>query len=391
MPTTETTAPNSKIPIRLGFIGLSAKGWAASALAPSLLDPKVRERYKLTAIATTSAESAAAAAEKYSELFGHEIKAYHDVDQLAGDLEVDFVAIAVSPLHHKSVTEKVIAHGKPFFLEWQSGKTFEETKELARLAREKGVKSFIGLQGRQSNVITKVKGILDSGKVGRILSVNVNLLKPLEMNVLAPNCIEQYAWVVDRSNGVTILSSLGHFFDNFCQVLGPFSRVSAKGTTLFPTINVVDNTTFKPTGKRLESQFPDHFTVTGILKESGAWVTITSRLGHPSTPGRTQLLWEIDGDAGSVRIEDKRLGASHVNVRDPEHIFLNGEEVPWNVDEDGEKFDDRTPFLAKAWLEFSKGKEGGGNFVDIEEAVRHRELMDSIERSLFEGGKWIDV
>ncbi|KAF6748392.1 NAD-binding Rossmann fold oxidoreductase [Ephemerocybe angulata] len=363
MSATETAT--SKRPIRLGFIGLSAKGWAASALAPSLLDPRVREQYKLTAIATTSAESAAAAARKYSELFGHEIKAYHDVDQLAGDPEVDFVAIAVSPLHHKSVTEK-----------WQSGKTFEETKELARLAREKGVKSFIGLQGRQSNVITKVKGILDSGKVGRILSVNVNLLKPLEMNVLAPNCIEQYAWVVDRSNG---------------KSWGPFSRVSAKGTTLFPTISVVDNTTFKPTGKTLESQFPDHFTVTGILKESGAWVTITSRLGHPSTPGRTQLLWEIDGDAGSVRIEDKRLGASHVNVRDPEHIFLNGEEVPWNVDEDGEKFDDRTPFLAKAWLEFSKGKEGGGNFVDIEEAVRHRELMDSIERSLFEGGKWIDV
>ena len=88
--------PSNDTPIiRIGFVGLSSTGWAAMALAPSLLDPEVKKRFKVVAISTTSAESAAAAASKYSEFFGHEIKAYHgDASQIASDPEVDLVAIA---------------------------------------------------------------------------------------------------------------------------------------------------------------------------------------------------------------------------------------------------------------------------------------------------------
>ena len=158
MPDNVSTHPTDTPVIRIGFVGLSSTGWAAMALAPSLLDPEVKKRFKVVAISTTNSESAAAAASKYSEFFGHEIKAYHgDASQIASDPEVDLVAIAVKVPYHKEVAEKAIAAGKPLFLEYQAGRTPDETREIARLAREKGVRSLIGLQGRHSPAARKVR------------------------------------------------------------------------------------------------------------------------------------------------------------------------------------------------------------------------------------------
>ncbi|KAF5332757.1 hypothetical protein D9611_005226 [Ephemerocybe angulata] len=384
------STPNG--PVRIGFVGLSAGGWASGAIAPSLLDPEVRKQFKVVAISTTNAESAAASAKKYSEYFGHDVKAYHgDVEQILSDPDVDLLAIAVKPNYHRSIAEKAIAHGKPFFLEWQAGKGVEDTLELARLAHEKGVKSLVGLQGRQTNVIKKLKKLFEAGKVGRLLSTNVNLLIPRSMGIFAPNIIASYAHVVEKNSKVTLVSSvLAHFLEIFLQTLGPLSRVSASGTILFPTVAVVDDVTHEPTGKTLPNQYPDHITVTGVLRDSGAWVTITIRLGHPSGPGRTELLWEIDGEDGTIKVDTRPVG-SILSAHDPEHIYLNGEKLPWITAEDGEAFESPVPFIKSAWLEFSKGKENGGNFMDIHDAAKHRQVLEAIETSLFDGGRWIDL
>lgn len=268
----------------------------------------------------------------------------------------------------------------------------EDTLELARLASEKGVKSLVGLQGRQTNVIKKIRNIVESGKIGRLLSVNVNLLFPRSMGIWAPNNIARYAHIVDRSNKVTLISSaFAHFLEIFLQTLGPLSRVSASGTILFPTVTIVDDVTHEPTGKTLPNQYPDHITVTGVLRDSGAWVTITIRLGHPSGPGRTELLWEIDGEDGTVKVEDTRPVGGLLSAHDPEHIHLNGEKLNWITAEDGEAYDNPVPFIKSAWLEFSKGKENGGHFMDINDAAKHRQVLEAIEASLFEGGRWIDL
>ena len=156
MSSTATATPNTA-PLKIGFVGLSTSGWASQVLAPALLDPEVQQHFKLVAVSTTKAESAATSAVTYSQLFKHEIKAYHgDVNQIASDPDVDFVAVSVRAPSHKDIVKKVIEAGKPFFVEWPVGKSVEETRELATLAKEKGLKTLIGLQGRQSNVTQKV-------------------------------------------------------------------------------------------------------------------------------------------------------------------------------------------------------------------------------------------
>lgn len=145
------------VPIKVGFIGLSAAGWASIALGPSLLNPKFSARYKLTAVSTTSAASASASAQEQSEKLGHEVKAYHgESSQIASDPDVDFVIVSVKAPSHKSTVLPVIAAKKDFFLEWPAGNGLAQSSEIAEAARKQGVRSIVGLQGRQSAAVKKV-------------------------------------------------------------------------------------------------------------------------------------------------------------------------------------------------------------------------------------------
>ena len=148
-------------PIKIGFVGLSAKGWAASALAPGLLDPSLSSSYQLTAVSTTSAESAEASAKKYSEAVGHTVKAYYgDTSKIANDPEVELVAVSVKAPAHKAALLPAIEAGKDIFIEWPAGVGLKESTELAEAAKKKGIRTMIGLQERQSPAVAKVfKGI----------------------------------------------------------------------------------------------------------------------------------------------------------------------------------------------------------------------------------------
>ena len=48
-----------------------------------------------------------------------------------------------------------------------------EAKELDSLAREKGVKNMVGLQGRVSPLILKVKSLLTDQSIGKVLSSTI--------------------------------------------------------------------------------------------------------------------------------------------------------------------------------------------------------------------------
>jgi len=96
-------------PVKVGFVGLSAQGWAAEALAPALFHPRLQGVCDLVAVSTTSETSAQASANKYSKEVGDPIKAYHgDSSNIVTDSDVDLVAIAVKAPFHKQVALPVM-------------------------------------------------------------------------------------------------------------------------------------------------------------------------------------------------------------------------------------------------------------------------------------------
>jgi len=145
----------SSSPIQVGFIGLSKTGWASTALAPSML--QFKDKYALKAVSTSSPESASASAEKYTNELGYPVKAYHgDASQIANDSGVGLVVVSVKAPLHRALVLPAIEAGKDVFIEWPAGANLKETTEIADAARQKGVKTIVGLQGRHSPVITKV-------------------------------------------------------------------------------------------------------------------------------------------------------------------------------------------------------------------------------------------
>lgn len=175
-------------------------------------------------------------------------------------------------------------------------------------------------------------------------------------------------------SGATSLSiCVGHQLDPLTFVLGDFSTINASATTIYPEATIVDANK-KPTGEILPSTTPDHYAVAGILK-SGALASITWRVGYKSTPGRRQLLWEIDGEDGSIRVESDV--SSFMNIVNPT-VYLNGEKVDIVGVESG-----AVGILGAAWEAYADGDDQ--QYATIDDAVKNHRILDAIERSLLEG------
>ncbi len=62
---------------------------------------------------------------------------------------------------------------KAVFVEWPLAASLAQAEELATLAKAQGVKTLVGLQARTTPFILKVKEIVNSGALGRIITTNL--------------------------------------------------------------------------------------------------------------------------------------------------------------------------------------------------------------------------
>ncbi|KAF7797592.1 hypothetical protein EIP86_008792 [Pleurotus ostreatoroseus] len=384
-------------PIRIGFIGLSTRGWAATALVNPLFDPLLSSSYSLTALCTTSETSAHAAAEKYGKLAGHTVKAYFGEDGVRAiikDPEVDLVAISVKMPEHWKAVMPAIEAGKDIFIEWTPGVTYEDTVKIAEAAKKKGVRVLVGAQGIQSQSMKKVKELVSSGKIGRVLSTSAILVSPghPDTNTWTDKVEPSLLYGYDIKNGASPLTiPMGHFLTVFSyalrDTLGDFAEVTASGAIEFPTAELLDSDG-KGTGEIITKTVHDQVALSGVLQSKdgkpGVFYNLHLRAAIPLSgehgKGRTGLKWIIDGELGTIEVQNKEeLGTWGAFVTMAEQrVLLNGEEVavePTDADRLGQP--------GKAWLEFAKGKDGV--YWDLDQSVRVHRVLDAALTSIQEG------
>ena len=209
--------------IRLGIIGANASyGWSMRAHLPALL---ALPEYELTAVCTSSAETAAESAKVYGAK-----SAFHDYREMVADPDIDLVSVSVRvPLHHEMVMA-ALAAGKHVFCEWPLGANLEQAQEMASLARSKGVTNMVGLQARGAPAILHLKELISQGYVGEVLACNMTMFLPglLQRGINMP-------WMADRDKGGNTLTiATGHAIDAFCFCVGDFQEISAKVATQVP-------------------------------------------------------------------------------------------------------------------------------------------------------------
>jgi predicted dehydrogenase len=144
-----------------------SRSWASRSHLPYL---KRTPHYAITALQNSSLASAQASAKQYhlDSVSTHDAPA-----SIAKDPNVDIIAVSVNVPEHYNLICPALEAGKDVFCEWPLARNVKEAEELTNLAKEKGVRTMVGLQARQNPSILKAKEIVESGKLGKILGTTM--------------------------------------------------------------------------------------------------------------------------------------------------------------------------------------------------------------------------
>src|SRR5207253_10386326 len=81
--------------------------------------------------------------------------------------------VTVQAPRHRELVDAALAAGKAVYCEWPLGRDLDDARAMAALATEQGVRTIVGLQGRQAPAIEYVQELLSDGYVGEVLSTTM--------------------------------------------------------------------------------------------------------------------------------------------------------------------------------------------------------------------------
>lgn len=216
------------LPLKVAIIGLSASAvtsWAGTAHLPYFLSEEGRKHYDIAALCNSSEDAARRAIQHYG--LPQTTKAYGNPHDLANDTDIDLVICNTRVDKHKETIMPSILKGKDIYVEWPVASTTEDVTEISHAAEEHNVRVAVGLQGRWSPPVAKLKEILERGDVGKVLSSDVHISggAAAERDTLTTG----FEYFTDKrigGNHVTIL--FGH-----CEFLFPADTNLKSNTYLF--------------------------------------------------------------------------------------------------------------------------------------------------------------
>ncbi|CAA9960926.1 NAD-binding Rossmann fold oxidoreductase family protein [Pyrenophora teres f. maculata] len=358
---------------RIGLIGLSAKGsWATRSHLPYM---QGTPNYKITALQNSSQASAQAAAKKYS-LDG--VATYDNPASVAKDPNVDIVAVSVNVPQHYDLIRPALEAGKDVFCEWPLARNLAEAKELTQLAKEKGVKTMVGLQARQSPSIVKAKEIVASGKLGKILGTTMFGHGLIFGGVIQ----ESFLYGLPIEAGANLLTiPFGHAVDALCYVLdSELKDISATLANNYPEIMLIDDA-YKPIELKKKTAH-DFVSINATLINGGGNVDVTYAPGLSRT-GR-DFCWEIIGSEGTLILQGPKMGG-HVQMFQPTVKLAMGQaEKAEGVEV--EMAADTAFNVGRAWDAWrGVGLDKGYSVTTWEQAIVRHEMIDAIYRSAEKG------
>ena len=181
--------------VRWGIIGVGDVCEVKSAPAMNRI-----EGSKLIAVMRRNGNMAADYAKRHGVP-----KWYDDADQLINDPEVNAIYIATPPVAHADYTQQAAAAGKPVYVEKPMARTHEECQAMIKHCETAGVPLRVAFYRRCLPNFLKVKELVDSGVIGEVRMVNMELYQSI-----APEIVSglDNNWRVDPA-----IAGGGYFFD----------------------------------------------------------------------------------------------------------------------------------------------------------------------------------
>jgi predicted dehydrogenase len=351
--------------IRVGIVGATVtqggSGWGANAHVPAL---KVLPGYELAAVCTSHEDTAKASVAAFGARRG-----FHRFSDMTSSPDVDLIVVCVRVPGHKELVMGGLQAGKAVFCEWPLGATLAEAQEMAGLARQRSLKSIVGLQARSDPAVLYARDLVQSGHIGEVLAAHLTASAQAVLQ-RGPGRI----WQGVRANGANTLTIAGgHAIDALCAILGEFVEVSARVATRIPEWRDMS-------GKAVPVDAPDSINVVGRMT-SGAEVSVNIA----AVPNPTGNRLEIYGREGTLLVRGDgsfNIGPSQVHVsRGKEPMTAMPVPAKYRV------VPESTPAgqaynVAQAYVRAADALRGSGSFdVDFNLAVQRHKLIDAIERS----------
>lgn len=109
----------------------------------------------------------------------HNIKRYYtDAQELIDDPEVNAVYIATPPSSHATYAIMAMHAGKPVYVEKPLAASYDDCARVNRVSEQTGIPCFVAYYRRCLPYFKKVKDIIDSGELGKVVSVQVRFAAP---------------------------------------------------------------------------------------------------------------------------------------------------------------------------------------------------------------------
>lgn len=225
--------------MRIGLLGFGSMGkthsWCVNNLRYFYKDLPFSVEY--AGVCTTKEETA----EKAADFLG--IKRYTTCeDDLINDPSIDIIDICTPNIYHYETIKKAIAAGKNIYCEKPLCVTYEQAKEVAMLAKEKGITTQVVFNNRFLPAIMRAKELVDDGKLGRILSFRCEYL-----HSSATDPKKNAGWKQDKDIcGAGTLFDLGsHAIDLIYYLCGEIVSVKGKSQIAYPTRKGMDGSVWQ--------------------------------------------------------------------------------------------------------------------------------------------------
>ncbi|KAI1313314.1 oxidoreductase family protein [Xylaria venustula] len=377
-------------PIRVALIGLSASAkvsWAEQGHLPYLNSERGKSHYELVALLNSSEEAAKAARAQYK--LPRTVKTYGNPDDLAADKDIDLVVCNTRVDTHILTTAPSLRAGKAVFIEWPLAENYEAALSLTDNKRIDN--SIIGLQGRVSPIALKLKEVLKSGRIGRVLSSDVRAFGNLGRRDSVSDSVSYFAKRRIGGNHVTI--AYAHTIDYVHEVLGEWDSFQSRMQIQRPVLKIRDGNGVT-TEREIVSDVPDLVAVHGKLGKDGraeipivdnATLSFVFRSGQ-EFKGQPGFIWTINGEKGEIMVTANGAYIHSDSYKDPIdiklHDFATDEvaTIDWDWQDWQKELPRRSRIVAELYERFARWWEGGKIAGDLSWEQEWPRLHDAVVR-----------
>jgi predicted dehydrogenase len=150
------------------------------------------------------------------------------LDEILNDNEINAIYIATPPNTHAELTIKAAKAGKAVYVEKPMANTHEECTTMMDACQKANVPLFVAYYRRTLPGFLKVKELIESGKIGEIRLVTIEMYQPFQPEIVA-NPENNWRVIPEIAGGGYFNDLASHQFDYLDFLFGPI--IESKGIT----------------------------------------------------------------------------------------------------------------------------------------------------------------